>query len=486
MHAVFTVRTAVHALLAFGAACSTLTAQPRSARSLPPVPVETYAAVARDEIGQAYRRALARPDDAEAVGALAMRLQAWEQFEPAAAAYARAQDLAPETVDWWYLGGLTASRLALPADAVAQFARAAALAPDRPLVTLRLADARLAAGDVEGAATLYRRLISTPACAAAAWYGLGRIHLAQKADAEARRAFTEALTLYPEFGAAHYAMAQIQRRAGDAEAARRSLTAQRHCLACAPTPDDPWQDRVALLRQDAAALLTRGIAYAAVGGTAGSVADSAAATAEAIRLHEAVLDTDQTRGQAHVNLITLYGRTGNAAAAHQHYLAALEEPGFAADAHRAYGAVLLSGQRADEALALFSQAAALTPGDAEVLQGMGLALEIVNRPADAAAAYTDALRVSPTSRTARFGLARVLVRLQRLDEAIAHLETLREPRDADTPRYLFALSVAYVNRGRLDEAIAAATDALDLARHFGDERTAASIEAELRKLAPAP
>lgn len=453
-------------------------AQPRSARGLLSVPVEAYPPAAREAIGAAYRRAVTDADNVQDVGALAMLLHAWDQLEPAAAAYARAQDLAPETVDWWYLGGLTASRQALPTEAVKQFERAAALAPDRDLVTLRLADARLASGDAEGAAALYRLLVSTPEYAPAAWYGLGRTFLMQKADARARPALEKALALYPDFGAAHYAMAQIQRRAGDADAARISLIRQRQCLACWPMPDDPWQDRVDMLRNDAGVLLTRGIASASAG--------SAAADAEAIRLHEAVLDRDLTRGQAHVNLIELYGRTGNAGVAHQHYVAALEVPGFAADAHRAYGAVLLSLQRADEALALFRHAAALAPRDAAVLQGEGLALEMLNRPAEAADAYTAALAAAPDARAARFGLARVSMHLQKIDEAIAHLEELREPRDAESARYLFALSVAYVRRGRVDAGTRVATEALEVARRFGDTQTAANIDAELRKLIRTP
>lgn len=483
MQAVLTraARPGVAVLLALAPAflwVGTGVAQPQPRPTLPSVPVETYPAAARDDIGAAYQRALAEPNDATAVGALAMVLQAWEQFEIAAAVYARAQDLAPDALDWWYLGGLTAHRQSRRTEAVRQFERAAALAPDTPLVLLRLADNRLASGDIEGARTLYRALVSVPDCASAAWYGLGRIFLTARDDVQARAAFEKALALYPDFGAAHYAMAQVQRRAGDAEGARRSLTRQQQCLACWPMPPDPWRDKVAMLRNDAAALLTRGVSSASAG--------TAAANAEAIRLHEAALGQASTRGQAHVNLVELYGRTGNAAAAQEHYRSALAEPGYAADAHRAYAAVLLSLQKGDEALALFKQAAALAPGDAAAYQGMGLALEMLNQLADAADVYRTALRLAPSLRAARVGLARVLMRLKKPDEAIVHLEELRDPRDAESAQYLFALSVAYVRTGRIDAATRAAAEAIEVARRFGDERTAAAIEAELRKLKRTP
>lgn len=453
-------------------------AQPQSPAPLPAVPVEAYPAAARDDIESAYRRALTHPNDAQAVGALAMLLQAWDEFEIASAAYARAQGLAPEAIDWWYLGGLTAHRRSLRTDAVRQFKRAAALSPDTPLVSLRLADSHLAAGDLEEARSRYRVLLTAPDCAPAAWYGLGRIFLMEKADGEARTAFEKALALYPDFGAAHYAMAQLQRRAGDAEGARRSLTRQQQCLACWPMPPDPWREKVEMLRDDAAALLTRGVSSASAG--------TAAANAEAIRLHEGALRQQSTRGQAHVNLIELYGRTGNAGAAQQHYRAALAEPGYAADAHRAYAVVLLLQQQGDEALALFKQAVALAPADAAAYHGMGFALEMRNQLADAADAYRTALRAAPNTRAARVGLARVLMRLKKPEEAIVHLEELREPRDAETAQYLFALSVAYVRTGRVEAARRAATEAIEVARSFGDETTAAAISAELRKLKPTP
>ncbi len=478
MHILGSWPRVVVTLGAISVLCAAAAAQPVPTDGLPVIATESYPPESRVDIDAAYRRARANPKDAEAVGALAMRLQAWDQFEAAAAVYAHAQTLAPDALDWWYLGGMTADRRAMRGDAVAQFERAEALASGLPLVSLRLADARLAAGDLEGATALYRRLVEVSECAPSAWYGLGRVHLAHKADADARAAFEKALALYPDFGAAHYSLAQIQRRAGDADAARLSLVRQQQCLACWPAPEDPWRDRVGSLRNDAAALLTRGVSSASAG--------TAAADADAIRLHQSALDTDATRGQAHVNLIELFGRTGNTAAAHEHYLAALEEPGFAADAHRAYGIALLSHQQASEALELLVKATALSPRDAGAHQAMGLALEMLNRPDEAARAYQQALQAAPGAREARFGLARIAMRQQHTDQAIAHLEELREPRDAESSKYLFALSVAYVRRGQMDMGLRAAQEALEVARLFGDAQMVATIETELQKLKKAP
>jgi tetratricopeptide (TPR) repeat protein len=452
---------------------------PTPAWPVPDIAHDTFPEPSRPAIVAALRAVQDRPGDANAAGALAMLLQAWLQFDHAAAAYQRAQALAPDNVDWWYLGGLTDTARALHASAARQFTRAAALAPGSArLVSLRLADARLAAGADEEAALLYRHLIASADHAASAWYGLGRIALRREDDAAALDALQKAVTLSPEFGAAHYALAQVHRRAGDAEGATVALVKQQRCPACGPFVDDPWQARVSALRDDALATLTRGIAAAAT--------SAPEATAEAIRLHEAALGRPETRGLAHTNLIELYRRAGDAERAKQHYLAALDEPGFESDAHRQYAAFLLEQQQVSEALLLFERAATQAPRDAGAWLGRGLSLERLGRFAEAADAYGAALQAAPDAHQARFGLARLAMRSGQVDQAIGQLETLRTPQRAETPRYLFALATAYLRGGREADALRVATEALTLARRLGDEQMAVFIDGELRKLRPTP
>ena len=65
------------------------------------------------------------------------------------------------------------------------------------------------------------------------------------------------------------------------------------------------------------------------------------------------------------------------------------------------------------------------------------------------------------------------------DEAVTELQKLTEPRDAEAPRYLFALSTAYVRAGRKSDGLKWATEARDLALKFGDTALAAAIERDL-------
>jgi len=76
----------------------------------------------------------------------------------------------------------------------------------------------------------------------------------------------------------------------------------------------------------------------------------------------------------------------------------------------------------------------------------------------------------------------MLLALGRTDEAIVELEKLIQPRDAEVPRYLFALATAHVRAGHRAEGIKWATDAKQLALEHGQHELAAAIERDLARL----
>ena len=65
---------------------------------------------------------------------------------------------------------------------------------------------------------------------------------------------------------------------------------------------------------------------------------------------------------------------------------------------------------------------------------------------------------------------------------MTELETLRTPIDAETPRYLFALSVAYLRSGRRDDCLAAAKDARRLAAEYKQQELVDAIDRNLATL----
>jgi tetratricopeptide (TPR) repeat protein len=442
--------------------------------ALPPLPtlaLDTYPAAARDAVARAHRDAVRRPTDASAVGAFARTLHAWEQWDAAHAAYARMQALAPHAFEWRYLDAVVLQRLARHADAAARLDEALQASPGYLPARVKLAEALLDAGDLEPATRAFEALAREPAAAPAAELGLGRIAAAAGHHEDAVVHLQRAIALFPEWGAAHYALALSYRALGRREDAQRALERHAQYGARWPAVDDPVLATVTALRDDAETNLQKGLKLAAAGDLPG-----------AITAHEAALVRDPTIAQAHVNLISLYGRTQQWAKAEEHYRAAVSL-GFNVDeAHYNYGVLLGLQSKWAPAEAAYRQALAVNPHYAQASNNLGQILEGARRFEDAAAAYRQALDSRPTFRLARFNLGRMLLAVGRPDEAIVELEKLIEPRDAEAPRYLFALATAHVRAGHKDDGIKWAVEARKLALEHGQQDLAAAIERDLALL----
>jgi Flp pilus assembly protein TadD len=145
---------------------------------------------------------------------------------------------------------------------------------------------------------------------------------------------------------------------------------------------------------------------------------------------------------------------------------------------------VLQGMQEKWALAAdaYREALTLNPLHAQARNNLGQALERQRELAAAADAYRQAVEHQPGFRLARFNLARMLIALEKPDEAATELEKIVEPRDAETPRYVFALGVAHMRAGRKDEGIKWSLEAKRLALQFGQSDLAAAIDRELGKL----
>ena len=186
--------------------------------------------------------------------------------------------------------------------------------------------------------------------------------------------------------------------------------------------------------------------------------------------------------QAHANLIGLYGRTRDWQKAEAHYRAVVALGFNLPDAHYDYGVLLGLQEKWDLAADAYRRAIAVNPQHAGARNNLGQILERQRQLEAAAAEYRRAIESQPAFRVARFNLGRMLLALARTDEAIQELEKLKEPRDGEAPRYLFALATAYVRAGRRDEGIKWAGDARTLALEHGQQDLAAAIERELARL----
>jgi tetratricopeptide (TPR) repeat protein len=430
--------------------------------------LETYPAEIRKDLERPYTEARSHPENADAVGSLGRILQAWEQWETAHEMYTRAISLAPTSFEWHYLDACVLERLARPQETVARLRQAVKIRPDYLAARVRLADALLSAGELSESRTMFAALAREPEAEPLGLYGLGRIFAAEGKHEEAAQTIQRALTLFPEWGAAQYSLALSLRTLGRRPEAEQAL--QRHLEYGTrwPAVTDPLLSAVSDLRNDSAARFRRARKLADGGDVNGAIAE-----------FESVLADDKSVALAHSSLVKLYGRLGNWPKAEEHYRAALALGSGLAELHYDYGVLLGLQQKWDDAQDAYRRAIAINPNYPEAHNNLGQIFER-NRQFEAALnEYRSAVLDRPTFRLARLNIGRMLIATGRPDEAITELQKLTQPRDAEAPRYLFALSTAYVRAGRKDEGVRWATDARQLALQYGDTALAAAIERDL-------
>ena len=446
-------------------------AAPAPLPALPAVAIESFPEEARTSIQTALAKARATPADAVAAGGLGITLQAWEQWEAAHAAYLRAQAIAPAAPDWWHLDGLVLLRLARYGDAAAAFETALARQPDLLASSARLAEARFESGEIEASRRAYEALAGRPESAPVGQLGLGRIAARQGQHEQAIGHFERAIALFPEFAAAYYGLAQSLRALGRrAEAASALEQQQRHGTRW-PAIDDAYAARVAMVRDDPRGHLFRGLRLAELGDLDGAIA-----------AHEEAIARNPALAQARANLISLYGRAGKFADAERHYRAILEIGYNLDEAHYNYGVLLGLQKRWAEAEDAFGKAVAANPLHAQARNNLGQMLETRGLVAEALAQYRDAVAADPALRIARYNLGRMLLALKRPSEALAEFAKLREPADAESPRYLYALAVAHIQSGNRESGVSIAREARARATQFGQTELVAAIDRDLATL----
>lgn len=462
------------AALLIAAACPFAPAASQVRASEPPAPpplvLEALPSAVRASVASIYENARERPHDESAVGRLAMVLHAYEQHGLAASSYRAAQQLNPRSSSWTYLLGVALSALGEEAAAVGSFRRSLEIDPSFLPARVRLAEALMNAGDLGASRTQYEALVRDFPDLAVAHYGLGTVWSALGDRKAAANHYQRAVDAAPQFGRAHYALALALRDMRLIDRARTHLEAYARLGAGRPTVPDPLMDEVRSLRSTARDL----IAEAARLGAAGQLQQS-------IELHLKALEADPTAAQAHVNLISLYGRTGRGSKAEEHYRAALALGSSVAEAHYNYGVLEAAEGRPAEAAEAFRLTLQVDPFHARAHNNLGALLAQQGKYDDAAAHYRQALAIDPQHRGARFSLARLLMVLGRPRESVEHLEKLLVPEGAETPRYKHALATAWWAAGDNQKASRYAADALQQARRLGQTDLAVRIEQDIER-----
>jgi len=178
-----------------------------------------------------------------------------------------------------------------------------------------------------------------------------------------------------------------------------------------------------------------------------------------------------------VNLGTSLGKVGRTQESKEHFERALELVPTHSHAHFNLARTLAEEGQFDQAISHYEAAVRWEMGFADAEYNYGLALASVGRASEAIEHFQKAIEARPDFAAAHNNLGVTLAGMGRAVEAVPHLEKAvqMEP----DPESYGNLASACALAGRRDEAIAAATRAVQLARAQGKTALADNLEAWL-------
>ncbi len=188
--------------------------------------------------------------DVQAVGDAYGRLGALYQVHNVSSAagrcYRNAIRHSPKNFRWPYYHGELLRNGGRHQEALESYARALALNPDYPALTLRRAQSMIELGRMPQARDLLKTIEDSSGLEAAVQYELARIAQSRKDHRQAVEHLRKALQLEPRAERLHYPLAQALRALGEAEQAREHLAHQGRDL---PTVNDPLVDELNALKR---------------------------------------------------------------------------------------------------------------------------------------------------------------------------------------------------------------------------------------------
>ena len=456
-------------------ACSVSSRPTRHESDLPNLPRLTLANFRpqiRDQVQQAYGAAEANPKDPDANGRLGMLLHAFEQYESAELCYRRARILDSNRFQWAYYLGLTQAIEGKNEAAAIALRDGIRLDPGYLPARLKLAEVLLNLGRLDESDEVCQSIAKDNPQFASVYYWLGRVAAAKGQIAEAVEQYRKACQLRPSFGTAHYALALGYQRTGDTAQAQQHMDAyQKYKADGDPQPEDPLLEAVRSLDNTALAHLMKGVELENAGQIDGAIAE-----------HEEAVKQDPRLAQAHANLIALYARAGRGDKAENEYQATVKINPNLPQSHYDYGVFLVGRQRYREAEAAFRKALDSSPHYAEAHSNLGAMLEREGKSDEAIRHYRAAIEAKPAFRLAHFQLGRLLLMKKRTGEAITHLSQTLTPEDADTPRFMYVLGIAYAEAGDYPSAERYLREAGQRAAPLGQDQLLSQIATSLRKV----
>src|SRR5437867_2753394 len=439
---------------------------------LPQITFDSLLPPARAAIQDSYNTALARPRDASTNGKLGMVLHANNLLTEAQICYRRARSLDPGSLQWTYYLGLTQADLGNWGDAAATLHEAVRLNPEYLPAQLRLVGCLLASSRWQEAAQLYEAILRKHPDSADAHYGLGRARAVRKDLSGAVVSFRRACALFPNFGPAHYALAQTYKRLGKTDQSLEELALYDRDKTSMPNRGDELLDEIWALSANPQDQMRLGMELARQG-----------KFAEAVAAYEKSLQMDPKIVEAHVSLVPLCGQLGQFAKGEEHFQAAVRLDPKGSAIYFNHGLLLAGQGRFEEAEGAFRKALEINPLYPDAHTNLGYMLEAQNKLSGAMAEYRKALENNPTDPQAHFSLGRILVNQEAYKEGIEHLQKSLSGADKGSePSYLYALGAAYARSGDGGNGLRYLLQAREKAAARAQRKLVESIEEDLQTL----
>ena len=439
---------------------------------LPRLQLDAFPDTARIDLENALAEAQRNPADASSSGRLGMILHAYKQYESAAVCYERANILAPGEFRWAYYLGSARFLLGQDEAAAVPLQKALDLDPQYLAARIKLAQVLFSLGDYIESERVYRAALEQAPSSAFARYGLGRVIAARDGPTAAIDHYRRAIELSPGFGAAHYALAQAYRSNGE----NGKAEAQFALFEQNDSGDEPFVDPLlseifSLARSPANDHYRQGLTLADAGDIEG-----------AVKKFEEALEANPKLIEARVNLVSLYGGLGRARDVTRHYKTAVETHPDRADLHYNYGVFQAERTRYAEGERAFRLAIQADPSFAEAHSNLGQMLEAQRRITEAEKHYRLAVRYKPIYRLAHFHLGRIVFARGQTDEGLKHFLKTLTPEDAETPKYMLDVAVAYARTGDSGNARRYALQARQRASDLGQAEVVSFSNQIIEKL----
>ena len=441
---------------------------------LPNIELANFSPMVREHLQTYLRHVENEPKNAKANGQLAMILHANEHLSVAAALYARAEALDPDSYTWPYYLGTLLSQLGEMERAESAFRRAIALDSDDPHAPLALAALFRKTGERARSRELYENIIGIHPDRADAHFGYATLLDREDRFDKAIHHYQRALELNGPFGQAYVTLAEIHRRLGDAvkrdEALAKAEAYRDNVLDGGESLPTPIRN----LRVDDQRYVANARRLARKGRFEDAIADLGKA-----------LERDPGNPEVQGLFIQYYTEIGDWVNAEAHFHQALETDPNCERLHLLFGNLRFAQKRYPEAAKAFEDALAINPDYVLARVNLGVSLEWQGEADRAAKQYRRALRIDPNQDRANHRLARYLAAEGRYAEAIQHFERTLAPIDEETPRTLRMMGQIHMLNGSIESAISTLERAKQIAMRMDDSRLAAMISEDLRVLAQA-